>query len=348
VRRTRNWVDDRYFLWDGDHLIAEIDANSQRIAEYVYAPGVDNPVAIVTGPTSIAATRYFQEDELGNVVGVFNTGVAQTLRYDVRGRLDQITGTLADTNRLRWKGLTWEGDVAQLYYVRSRWYDPETGRFLTEDPIGLSGGPNVYVFGGNDPINMADPWGLDPCTEEELKDGHITTGDDCKAPATLKPVMVTEDPLKKDSGPKYGSGVPSGRGSGPLQGGDGPGGWSSPRGYQAPPQRTANQCFSETTAPVRNVLRGAGSRAAVIIGAVVGGGYVLRSQGQALVRGAFDAGKAGAFLFRNGVASSIRGPALAAIGGGVLTGAGVGGAVALIGLGGYSAIIAGMCTLNPN
>lgn len=167
VRRTRNWAEDRYFLWDGDHLMAELNASSQRVAEYVYGPGVDNPVAIVTGPTTIAATRYLQEDRLGNVVGVFNTGLAQTLQYDVRGRTEAITGTLADTNRLRWKGLMWEGDVTQMYYARNRWYDPETGRFITEDPIGLAGGSNLYTFASNNPITGFDPFGLEdePCPE---------------------------------------------------------------------------------------------------------------------------------------------------------------------------------------
>lgn len=194
VRRTRNGVAERYFLWDGDHLMAEINASSQRVAEYVYEPGVDNPVALVTGATGIAATRYLEEDELGNVVGVFNTALAQTLVYDVRGKVESITGTVADTNRLRWKGLMWEGDLTQLYYVRNRWYDPETGRFMTEDPIGLDGGLNVYVFGGNDLINLADPWGLDPCTQEQLDHGWKTVDGQCEAPNKLPTVVVTAEP----------------------------------------------------------------------------------------------------------------------------------------------------------
>lgn len=94
VRRTRNGATDRYFLWDGDQLKAELTASSQRIAEYVYDVGIDNPVAIVTGSTGIAATRFFQEDELGNVSGVFGSGIVQALLYDARGRTEQITGTL--------------------------------------------------------------------------------------------------------------------------------------------------------------------------------------------------------------------------------------------------------------
>lgn len=41
-----------------------------------------------------------------------------------------------------------------------RWYDPVTGRWLSKDPIGISGGLNQYVFCGNNPVNSRDPLGL--------------------------------------------------------------------------------------------------------------------------------------------------------------------------------------------
>jgi hypothetical protein len=46
--------------------------------------------------------------------------------------------------------------------MRHRWYDPAIGRFLSEDPIGIRGGIDPYLFARNDPINGNDPWGLIP------------------------------------------------------------------------------------------------------------------------------------------------------------------------------------------
>ncbi|MBI4653852.1 MAG: RHS repeat-associated core domain-containing protein [Nitrospirae bacterium] len=43
----------------------------------------------------------------------------------------------------------------------ARWYDPESGRFLSEDPIGFQGGVNFYVYVLNNPVNHTDPLGLD-------------------------------------------------------------------------------------------------------------------------------------------------------------------------------------------
>jgi RHS repeat-associated protein len=47
-------------------------------------------------------------------------------------------------------------------YLRNRWYDPATGRFLTQDPIGLAGGVDLYAYAGNDPVTYSDPFGLCP------------------------------------------------------------------------------------------------------------------------------------------------------------------------------------------
>ena len=43
-----------------------------------------------------------------------------------------------------------------------RYYDPNTGRFVTRDPIGYKGGINLYGFVGNNPVNRSDPSGFDP------------------------------------------------------------------------------------------------------------------------------------------------------------------------------------------
>lgn len=47
--------------------------------------------------------------------------------------------------------------------MRNRWYEPQTGRFLSEDPAGVRGGLNAYVYAGADPIDARDPSGLKEC-----------------------------------------------------------------------------------------------------------------------------------------------------------------------------------------
>jgi len=50
-----------------------------------------------------------------------------------------------------------------LHYYRARWYDPQIGRFISEDPIGFAGGDvNLYGYVENNAINYSDPSGLFP------------------------------------------------------------------------------------------------------------------------------------------------------------------------------------------
>ena len=57
-----------------------------------------------------------------------------------------------------------------LVYLRNRWYDPQTERFLTQDPMGLGGGLNLYAYAGNNPTSFSDPFGLCP-TPDGKDDG---------------------------------------------------------------------------------------------------------------------------------------------------------------------------------
>ena len=61
-----------------------------------------------------------------------------------------------------WLGSVMEDrqDASGLLYRRNRYYSPEQGRFVQEDPIGLAGGLNLYGYAGGDPVNFSDPFGL--------------------------------------------------------------------------------------------------------------------------------------------------------------------------------------------
>jgi len=67
------------------------------------------------------------------------------------------------------------GPNASLSAASADWYDPGTGRFLSQDPIGLAGGVNLYAYAGNNPASYSGPFGLcrpkDPttgCTFQDL------------------------------------------------------------------------------------------------------------------------------------------------------------------------------------
>src|SRR6266545_8123144 len=82
-------------------------------------------------------------------------GVAMPYKFSA---YDRRRGFVLDN----WVGSLLEGaqDKSGLQFKRNRYYDPQTGRFTQEDPLGLAGGLNLYGFAGGDPVNFSDPFGL--------------------------------------------------------------------------------------------------------------------------------------------------------------------------------------------
>jgi RHS repeat-associated protein len=206
TQKKKNGTVVSYYLWERGQLFAELDSAGQRHAQYFYEPGIDRPLAVITGTQSYGiVTQYFVRDEVGNVIGmVSGSNVSQTTQYDEWGNKTHGINDNADINRLYWKGLIWEGDVAGLYYMRNRWYSPDVGRFISRDPVGLEGGLNGSVFGHNDPINYSDPDGLKPTltycgknengedvyavgsTSCEEYEGELTIGDETAGDAAAR------------------------------------------------------------------------------------------------------------------------------------------------------------------
>jgi RHS repeat-associated protein len=64
-------------------------------------------------------------------------------------------------NPLRFQGQYYDHETG-LHYNRHRYYDPESGRYISKDPIGLAGGLNLYAYAPN-PVRWVDPRGLAGC-----------------------------------------------------------------------------------------------------------------------------------------------------------------------------------------
>src|SRR5947209_3532009 len=106
-----------------------------------------------------ATTSYYELDGLDSVTSLSNSAgaLAQTYTFDSFGNQTAPSGSL--TNPFQYTAR--ESDTeAGLYYYRARYYNPNAGRFLSEDPLGLNAGMDFYSYVSNNPSNLVDPFGL--------------------------------------------------------------------------------------------------------------------------------------------------------------------------------------------
>jgi RHS repeat-associated protein len=124
------------------------------IAKYQNGSGIDNKLEF----TNSNGTQYYLQDHLGSTVALtgLTGGVTSSAVYDSFGISTNNLGT-----RYQFAGR--ESDsFAGLYYNRARWYDPNLGRFISEDPIGFNGGDvNLYWYVRNQPAHRTDRRRLD-------------------------------------------------------------------------------------------------------------------------------------------------------------------------------------------
>jgi RHS repeat-associated protein len=99
---------------------------------------------------------------LSHPAGQVQLGTVWRLAKEAYGPAANAEVTSNDGMHQVWLGSVMDDqqDASGLLYRRNRYYDPATGRFTQEDPIGLAGGVNVYGFAAGDPVSYSDPYGL--------------------------------------------------------------------------------------------------------------------------------------------------------------------------------------------
>lgn len=145
-----------YFLYEENAVAAEADEFGNIDVQYLYLDG-HRPIARLEGDTIHA----IHTDELGTprLMTANDGSVVWQADYSPFGRA-HVSTELVDL-RLRLPGQYEDAETGTHYnYLRD--YDPDTGRYLTADPIGLAGGKNLYAYVSGSPLNATDPLGLFP------------------------------------------------------------------------------------------------------------------------------------------------------------------------------------------
>jgi RHS repeat-associated protein len=154
---TDDGTHDLAFTWDQSSEIPMLltEADGSDLTHYLYGPG-GFPYAEIAPD---GAVTYLHHDQLGSVRLLTDPSGDTTgsVTYDPYGAVSASTG---EQSAMGFAGQY--TDPTGLQYLRARYYDPDTGQFLTRDPLEASTG-QPYAYAGNTPLNATDPSGLMPC-----------------------------------------------------------------------------------------------------------------------------------------------------------------------------------------
>ena len=168
-RRVGVWVDadgagpgtadQVWTVYDGANPYIDFDGAGDLQTRYLYGPGIDELFArIGTGEDP----EWYLVDRLGSVRQIVDGAgtILDDIVYDSFGNvLSESSPSQGD--RFKFTGREFSPELG-IYYYRARWYDPSSGRFISQDPIGFTAGDtNLYRYVGNAPGDATDPSGLD-------------------------------------------------------------------------------------------------------------------------------------------------------------------------------------------
>jgi RHS repeat-associated protein len=158
VVAVRDGITSRYVFHGDSKIVAEVDDGGAISRYYVYAPGLAAMIDSETG--SVYSYHY---DYTGNTVAITNDDqeIVNSYSYTPYGELLHAATEIDQP-------FTFSGVHAVtteshgLYYMTNRYYDSIVGRFVSEDPLNIDGGINLYEYARSNPITFVDPSGLDP------------------------------------------------------------------------------------------------------------------------------------------------------------------------------------------
>jgi len=161
------------FIWHEQEILAEYDeSEGGSLAPYKeYFSAAGRLVAVKMygfhgrrepGPEGFLHTKgglmYYHSDRLGSPLVLTDRHGEPIARYawDAYGRA--MAGVFGPYNTVGYTGKQRDGATGLTYYG-ARWYDADSGRFMSRDPI--RDGWNWYAYVGGDPVNWVDLWGLE-------------------------------------------------------------------------------------------------------------------------------------------------------------------------------------------
>ena len=152
--RGGSYLDRQYVYDESSHLIGEYKPDGSLIVEYIWMG--NKPVAAIYPGSKVYWIVTDHQNTPRRLIDRDNQSTVWTWDSDAFG-VSQPVGSVE--MNLRFPGQYYD-EQSKLYYNHNRYYNPELGRYMEPDPIGLEGGLNMFAYAGSNPVMNVDPSGL--------------------------------------------------------------------------------------------------------------------------------------------------------------------------------------------
>ena len=161
-------TEEHSYIYAGGRLLRETITTTAangtvttKVLDFAYdAQGTPYSLTYTNG-TASPATYYYVTNLQGDVTYLINSGGTKvaSYSYDPYGQIQQTTGSMAQINPLRYRGYYYDSETG-FYYLQSRYYDPQTCRFINADSYSSTGqgilGYNMFAYCNNNPVVQSD------------------------------------------------------------------------------------------------------------------------------------------------------------------------------------------------
>ena len=173
-----------YFLYDGSNAAVELDYSGSIAATNTFGSG-----GLVSRRVGTVSVLYAFDSE-GNLSQRTDasSNVLSDHLFDAHG--SSLNVSLVEPFGYKAQSGYYTDNETGLQLLTNRYYDSSTGRFVTRDPISYAGGINLYSHVANNPVNLADPSGLDATTFELFAGGAAASGLGAAAIEAAAPVII--------------------------------------------------------------------------------------------------------------------------------------------------------------
>ncbi len=182
-----------YFIYESGQVVLQFHENNPTgdltagdlVHRYLWNPEqvdqllADEQVSSLTSPGQVVWPLLNDQNSVTDLA-IYEAGITAIANHRVYDAYDNLSGWMGSVGCAFGYTGKYSDPLTRLQFNTNRWYDPATCRWMSQDPLGLAAGPNVYRYAGDNPVNYTDPSGL----------FVITTGGSAGASSGGNPISI--------------------------------------------------------------------------------------------------------------------------------------------------------------